>query len=66
MNNRQYRVAHELGSQFAVPAYFDTHEEAREFVERQRAFTRKISSETISEGWRIEFRVVTQWEKVQA
>lgn len=60
---KEYRVIHELGPQYAVPAMFTDRHQAEDMVKNQRDLAEKIGMGHTADGWYIESRTITAWRK---
>lgn len=63
MNNKEYRIVHELGPQFAKPMGFPDKGEAEQMIARKRQIGQMLGSEEIGSGWFLESRTVSDWER---
>lgn len=61
---KEYRIVHELGPRFAAPIRFDDLDLAKREFENIREVSKTIHADdsSIANGWRIESRIVTEWE----
>lgn len=62
---KEYRIVHDLGPSFAAPIRVPDLELAKREVDHIRELSKKIHVDKadIANGWQIESRIVTEWEK---
>ena len=60
---KEYRVIHELGPQYAVPALLPDRHQAEEMVKMQREIAENLGMGHTADGWYIESRTITAWRK---
>ena len=59
----EYRVIHDLGRQYAAPMTFQDKDDALNVIEGQRRLAKSIGQEHLADGWHLEKRTITEWQK---
>ena len=63
---KEYRVIHELGPQYAAPAVFADRHQAEGMVKMQRVLAEKLGMGHTADGWYIESRTITNWQREES
>ena len=59
----EYRVIHDLGRQYAAPMVFQDKDDALNVIEGQRRMARAFGQAHLADGWHLEKRTITEWQK---